>query len=97
MARIVIATLLLIIAGAFTHARAADVAKLSNSGITVTLTDEKCGLSAVSNLPYRAKWDEGNKHYEGCFGVQKIFVLLYFDDKTVVVLPAHMFSQVKET
>lgn len=96
MARIVIAAVLLIIAGAFTHARGAEVAKLTNQGITITLTDEKCTLSAVSNLPYRAKWDEQGKHYEGCFGVLKIFVILYFDDKSVVVLPAGMFKLLKE-
>ena len=96
MARIIVSALLILVAGAFSHSRAADVAKVSDSDVTITLTDEKCALSSVSNLPYRAYWDESGKHYEGCFAVRKIFVLLYFDDKSVVVLPAHAFEPLKE-
>ena len=94
--KVVISALLLIIAGALNHARSAEIARANDGDITIALTDEKCALNAVSNLPGRATWDEKGKHYEGCFGVQKIFVILYFDDKSVVVLPAHAFRLLKE-
>jgi hypothetical protein len=36
-----------------------------DGNITITITDDKCALSAVS-MPFRATWKEGSKHYEGC-------------------------------
>jgi hypothetical protein len=33
----------------------------------VVLHDDKCTLTEVTNLPFRAQWVEGNKVFEGCW------------------------------
>lgn len=63
-----------------------------SDGIVVTLTNEKCALPAVSNLPVRATWAEKGKTHEGCYGVSFGNVLMYFDDRTVVSLPSRHFQ-----
>jgi hypothetical protein len=70
----------------------APVAIANNEGVTITLTDEPCALAAVSNLKYRAIWSEPGTRFDGCFGVSGPVVILYFDDRTVVVLPVRAFS-----
>ncbi len=56
----------------------------------VQLRAEKCRLNLVSNLPYRATWQEqGKKTLEGCWGRSQrapVFVA-YFEDRTVYVIP----------
>jgi len=74
--------------------QAAPVAAIVQDGITVTLYDEPCALAAVANLPYRATWHDPKRgHFEGCYTVQHhTIVVLYFDDRTVVVLPLQIFQ-----
>ena len=75
-------------------APAAPVAAIVQDGITVTLYDEPCALEAVANLRYRATWHDPKRgHFEGCYTVQHhTIVVLYFDDRTVVVLPLQIFQ-----
>lgn len=49
-------------------------------------------MSAVTNLPYRATWDEGGRRHEGCYTVKDGLVLAYFDDRTVAILPLSVFT-----
>lgn len=65
-------------------------------GVKIVLTDEECRLPAVANLKRRATWTEKGKVYEGCYGGHPTFpiVMAYFADKTVVVLPAELFTKV---
>jgi hypothetical protein len=74
--------------------QAAPVAAVTQDGITVTLYDEPCALEAVANLCYRATWHDPKRgHFEGCYTVQHhTIVVLYFDDRTVVVLPLQIFQ-----
>jgi hypothetical protein len=90
--------LLLCIAVAWpTKAFAAPVYQAEVEGVKIVLTDEPCKLSAVENLQRRATWTEKGKTTEGCYGGHPAFpiVLLYFADKTVVVLLIEMFTQVR--
>lgn len=74
--------------------KAEPVAVSSNNGITITLFDEGCKSHNVKNLPYRAAWKEGKGSFEGCYGVSSgVVVMLYFEDKTVVVLPVQAFAK----
>ena len=79
---------------AFT-AQAEPVASAAGGGVSISLYTDKCALSAVSNLPFKATWTEKGKVSQGCYGVayQEV-VMLYFEDKTVVVLPVGMFKKV---
>jgi hypothetical protein len=62
--------------------------------ITITITDEKCALSAVS-MPFRATWKEGDKHYEGCVGQHPTGILIfYFTDGSIVLMATQVFRTV---
>ena len=74
-------------------AYAAPVAVAGNSEVTVTLTDEDCALGAVKNLPYRATWVEAKGSFEGCYDVRRDIVVIYFEDKQVVVVPLGAFRK----
>ena len=72
----------------------APVAVAEDRGIKITLTDEKCALKAVTNLPFRVTWKEKDKNYEGCFAPNQGLVVMFFDDGSVVVAPTRAFSVV---
>ena len=70
----------------------------------VTLTDEPCGLTAVTNAPKRVTWLEpGGKVVEGCYGLYKLqlatgyvnIIIGYFDDLTLQVIPLAAFRMVR--
>ena len=74
---------------------AVPVAEASADGAKIVLTDEDCKLDAISNLKKRATWSEKGRVYEGCYGIHPDgFVLAYFADKTVVVIPVYLFKRV---
>ena len=86
---------LIVLVAVATSAHAAPMAEASEDGAKITLTDEACKLTAVSNLKHRATWQEKGKTYEGCYGVHPAgLVLAYFADKTVVVLSVQAFTKV---
>ena len=64
-------------------------------GAKVFLYEEKCALPQVSNLPFRATWDDKGKVYEWCFGPRPDMgvVMAYFSDKTVVAIPIELFKR----
>jgi len=74
----------------WTGLHAAPIAVANAPGITVTLFDEKCKLPAIKNLPLRATWTQSGKTIEGCFGgfSEAGAIGLYFEDKTIAVVPA---------
>jgi hypothetical protein len=67
-------------------------------GIRVVLTNDPCKLSEVSNLPYRATWEEKGQTFEGCwspsFDRQRVNAF-FVSDKSVVSFPPQMFSRVQ--
>jgi hypothetical protein len=67
-------------------------------GIRVVLTNDKCALSEVSNLPYRATWEEKGQTFEGCwspsFDRQRVNAF-FVSDRSVVSFPPQMFSRVQ--
>ena len=83
----------LILAFLITSAQAAPIASLRQGDLVLTLTDEPCTLSAVSNLPSRATWDEKGKILEGCYGRRGDMLLFYFSDLTVIDIPMHVFRR----
>ena len=75
----------------------ADPRYMASSGdVTITLYTDKCELKEVSNLPYKATWQEGAKVFQGCFGIngEAGVVMFYFTDKTVAAAPVGMFKPV---
>jgi hypothetical protein len=90
-----IALLAALLAALPAAAPAAPVAAVTQDGITVTLYDEPCALTAVANLPYRATWWEARGNFEGCYDVRAHagVAVIYFDDRTVVVLPLSLFER----
>ena len=79
--------------------RADAVAVAAAEGIRIVLHDDKCGLSTVSNLPAKATWTERGVITEGCWGIQPALdiVMLFFADKTVVVVPRQIFTKLQES
>lgn len=77
------------------------VAVASQGDVTVTLHDTPCSVAAVSNLKLMAQWRDSRGVYQGCWGVQRFgqisFVLLYFDDKTVTIIPVGAFKETTGT
>jgi hypothetical protein len=66
-------------------------------GIRLVLTNEKCTLGEVTNLPYRATWTEKGQTFEGCWSVafDRQRVNAYFvSDRSVVSFPPQMFTKV---
>ena len=67
----------------------------------VTLTDEPCGLKAVTNAPKRVTWLEPNgKLTDGCYGLYTLrlptgnveMIVGYFADLTLQVIPLSAFG-----
>lgn len=59
-------------------------------GVRVVFYTEPCALTEfVTNLPYRAVWEESGKTFEGCYLVRSEvgLVVAYFADKTVGLIP----------
>ena len=84
--------LLLLAALLSTPAVPAPVAVSQGEGVTVTLHDEPCKLTAVVDLPSRATWTEGGATLEGCYGVHSAGpVVLYFTDRSIALLPRSAF------
>lgn len=77
-------------------AEARTLAVAVKGGVSVALTDERCQLEAVSNLPSRAVWTEQGRSFEGCYGVNGMDIVAYFDDRTVAVLPLHLFRPLRQ-
>jgi hypothetical protein len=80
------------------HAEARFAADADNG--KVVLFDDKCQLSEVTNLPFKAQWTENGKTTEGCWSPphpQVGVILAYFADKTVVGLPAQIFKRLQQS
>lgn len=78
-------------------AQAEPIYVASQGGIKITLYNDKCELSEVSNLPLKATWEEGGKLYQGCFALnpQMGVVAAYFrEDRSVAVIPSNVFQRV---
>lgn len=76
--------------------RAEPIFRSAAGNVIVTLFDEKCQLSEISNLPRRAVWNENGKDVEGCWGLSQVTgaVIFYFSDKTVFDMPRQVFGRV---
>jgi hypothetical protein len=94
---VLIATLIAIaLAGAMRRAYAEPLFSASAEGAVITLTNEPCALKAIGNLPFKATWVEKDKTFEGCWGARPDagYVLAYFDDRTVALIPIQAFKKV---
>jgi hypothetical protein len=78
-----------------TDAYAVPVAEAGYNQARIVLTDEKCKVKEITNLPRRAIWTERGKTFEGCFELHQWgFVVAYFDDATVAIIPLDMFKPI---
>lgn len=75
-------------------AYAKPVAVLNHQDLRVTLYDEPCALDV--QLQYRAVWQDKDKTYEGCFGVNQGIVVAWFADKSIAIFPGQLFKPVTE-
>lgn len=96
MKMILLLAFVLAVIGASIQAAAAPVATASTDDVLITLYDDACALSGVSNLPYRVVWKEPGKVYEGCWGAQPGMILAYFDDKSVAAIPGAHFKRARQ-
>lgn len=69
--------------------------KAPGEGVEVILHSEECRLD-MKNLKRRATWTEGGLVTEGCYGIHPDYpiVLLYFADRSVVILLVQQFQKV---
>jgi hypothetical protein len=94
--RIIVVLLLgLALAAATYNAYAEAVFQGQGQGVTITVYNEPCKLTDVTNLPYRATWEENGKVTEGCIAPRPDagVVVGYFADKTVALMPLQMFKK----
>lgn len=83
--------LLLILAVAWNYAVAAPIARASDKDVVIVLYEDKCTLDVIG-LPQRAQWSQGGKSWEGCFDLRRdTLILIYFEDKSIVIIPAGFF------
>ena len=68
------------------------------NGVRIVLTDEKCEMKEVANLPYKAIWTEKGQEFQGCWAARpdEGLVVGYFSDKTVALMPVYAFKKVLE-
>lgn len=85
----------LFLAAAISPAFAEAVFQGQGQGVTITVYNEPCKLTDVTNLPYRATWEENGKVTEGCIAPRPDagVVVGYFADKTVALMPLQMFKK----
>ena len=77
------------------RAFAAPMAVTTQGEAKITVFDEPCKLKSVSNLKMRAIWVEKGKTFEGCWGIHGSgFVVSYFDDGSIALIPAQDFAAV---
>lgn len=93
MRLIVFLIVVTLFAGLVAKVQADPIALAASEGTVVTLTDEKCALPAVANLPYRDTWSEKGAQYDGCFMVMEGVVVGYFSDRTVVLMNGRAFRR----
>lgn len=81
--------------GAVFKAHAEAVFAGEGQGVKIVVYDEPCKLTEVSNLPYRATWEENGKVTEGCIAPRPDagVAVGYFADKTVALMPLQMFKR----
>jgi hypothetical protein len=80
---------LIVLVGLATNVHAGPRFQVVADGAKVVLHDDKCAVSAVKNLPYKATWEEKGKVFQGCWGARPDagVVMFYFDDKSVGIIP----------
>lgn len=81
-----------------TKAHSDPVMQAVDGEVRVVLFTEKCELtSLIQNLPYKAEWHEKGKVFQGCWGARPSygFVLTYFADLTVGVIPIQALTKVR--
>lgn len=77
----------------FAHAEA--IASAESNGVKITLFKDDCTLKEISNLRFHAEWAEHGKVTQGCWSLHPVgLVLMYFADKTMMILPAQEFEVV---
>ena len=78
-------------------ALAEPIYEARGDGLVVTIYREPCALEAVTNLPKRATWQEGDKVYEGCAGAmpQLGIAIFYFSDRTVAIFSISAFVKLR--
>ena len=87
---------LLVLVGIATDAHADPRFQVVADGAKVVLHDDKCAVAEVTNLPYKATWEEKGKVFQGCWGARPDagVVMFYFDDKTVGIIPMQELTAV---
>jgi hypothetical protein len=80
-----------------TTVKADPLFQATGDGARIVLTNEPCKLPEVTNLPYRATWEEKGKTFEGCYGARPDagVVVAYFSDKTAVAIPFQAFTKIQ--
>lgn len=80
-----------------TQAYADPIYEAAEDGVRVTLHNSPCELKEVSNLKYKATWEEKGKIYQGCWGARTDIgqVMFYFDDGSVGLIPVNALQPVR--
>lgn len=71
-----------------------------NGEVKVTLFDDPCELTdQIKNLRYKATWTEKGQVFRGCWSPipQLKMIHVYFEDKTVGLIPVNALQQVHGT
>ena len=77
-------------------ATAEPLLQVQSGNIRIVLHSEPCELRAIANLPHRAEWIVRNETFAGCWTLD-VFdqIVMYFEDRTAVTVPAKLFVAVR--
>ena len=76
------------------------VARATRGGAVITLHTDPCEqASSITNLPFKAVWVEGQTTFQGCYQAvpELSLVVLWFEDRSVVLLPISALRKVSNT
>ena len=66
-------------------------------GAVIVLHSDKCELAEVSNLPFKATWEEKGVTFTGCWAPNPdvgIVVGYFKEDRSVAIIPIQVFKKV---
>lgn len=74
---------------------AEPLAQVESNGVRIVLYTAPCALPAIANMPHRAEWTAKGKTFAGCWTLNSFnLIVMYFDDRTTIAIPAQHFARV---
>ena len=77
-------------------AAAEPLLQVQSGNTRIVLYSEPCALRAIVNLPHRAEWIVRGETFVRCWTLSVFdHIVMYFEDRTAVTVPAELFVAVR--